>query len=59
LAAQKGYIYYVGEHIKTGEDVNAKDNVDYTPLHNAAEIGGFDVVKALIDGRSIVDAKTD
>jgi ankyrin repeat protein len=39
--------------------VNAKDNLGYTPLHNAAEGGRFDVVKALIDGRAIVDAKTD
>jgi hypothetical protein len=28
-------------------------------LHNAAERGSIDVVKALIDGRAIVDAKTD
>jgi ankyrin repeat protein len=39
--------------------VNAKDNLSYMPLHNAADGGRFDVVKALINGRAIVDAKTD
>jgi hypothetical protein len=39
--------------------VKAKDNLGYMRLHNAADCGRFDVVKALIDGRAIVDAKTD
>jgi hypothetical protein len=39
--------------------VNAKDNLSYMPLHNAAEGWHFDVVKALIYGGTIVDEKTD
>jgi hypothetical protein len=36
--------------------VNAKDNLGYMSLHNAIEGWHFDVVKALIDDRAIVDA---
>jgi ankyrin repeat protein len=59
LAAQKGYIYYVGELIKTRGYVNGKDNLGYMALHNSADGEGFDDVKALIGGRAIVDEKTD
>ncbi|MFH1831407.1 MAG: ankyrin repeat domain-containing protein [bacterium] len=46
--------YLVGN----GAGINAKDNIDRTPLHCAAGYGTLDVVKYLVEKSADIDAKT-
>ena len=49
-AADKGNIEAVKQHLAAGADVNAKDEVESTPLHIAAREGHKEIVELLIEG---------
>lgn len=57
-AAEEGDTDLVRSLIKQGADVNAKDALHYTPLHNAAQYGLAETCKLLLDNGADVNAKS-
>ena len=51
VAAAVGNIEAVQQHLAAGEDVNAKDEFGYAPLHNAAWIGHKEIAELLVAKR--------
>ena len=47
------------EFLDAGDDVNAKDNIGKTPLHQAASDGDMQIAELLIDNGANVNAKDD
>ncbi|XP_077299625.1 uncharacterized protein LOC143920574 [Arctopsyche grandis] len=45
--------------VKTGADVNCKNDSDNTPLHNATEHGDINVIQYLVDNGADVNCKND
>ena len=58
-AAKKGNIEAVKQHLDAGTGVNAKGEVGYTPLRNAAFYGHKEIVELLIANGADVNAKDD
>ena len=58
LAAREGNIEAVKQAIDDGADLNAKDNVNMTPLHWAANGGHKEIVELLITNGANVNART-
>ena len=56
-AASKGNIEAVKQHLATGTDVNAKDNIGMTPLHEAVRYGRKEIAELLIAGGADLNAK--
>jgi len=56
-AASKGNIEAVKQHLATGTDVNAKDNIGMTPLHEAVRYGRKEIAELLIAEGADVNAK--
>ena len=56
-AAGEGNIEAVKQHLAAGADVNAKDEVESTPLHIAAREGHKEIVELLIAKGADVNAK--
>ena len=56
-AANTGDIEEVQSELKAGADVNAKDDVEHTPLHSAAEQVHKTIVELLIAKGTEVNAK--
>ena len=59
VAAEKGNIEAVKQHLDAGADVNAKNEYGYTPLHWAAIDGHKEIVELLIAEGADVDAMND
>ena len=60
VAAGMGDLARVKSHIEQGADVNAQDELGWTPLYWAASLGRTDVAKFLIDkGADVQRAATD
>lgn len=57
LAAKSGNVKEVSRLLADGADVNAKDEIGATPLHNAAVEGHRDVAELLIAKGADIDAK--
>ena len=57
MAALRGNIEDVKQHLAAGADVDAKDSDGWTPLHWAAEGGHKDVAELLIAAGTDVNAK--
>ena len=58
-ATAKGNIEAVKQHLVAGTDVNTKNRMGWTPLHNAAVSGEKKTVELLISSRADVNAKDD
>ena len=58
-AAEEGNVEAVKQHLAAGTDVNAKDILGCTPLHNAAFFGQKEAVELLIAKGADVNAKDD
>ena len=56
-AAEDGNIEVVKQHIAAGTDVNAKDEIGWSPLHGAAVKGHKEVAELLIANGADVNAK--
>jgi len=56
-AVIEGNIEAVKQHLDAGVDVNAKDNIGFTPLHYAAQSGRKEIVELLIAKGADVNAK--
>jgi len=59
VAAKKGDIAAVKQHIANGKDVNEKDDVGRTPLHRAASSGNTEIAQLLIAKDAHINAKDD
>jgi ankyrin repeat protein len=59
LAAREGNIEAVKQAIDDGADLNAKDNVNMTPLHWAVNNSQKEIVELLIANGADVNAKTE
>jgi len=57
VAAKKGNIEAIKQHIANGADVNEKDDSEWTPLHYAASYGRKEIIELLIDNGADVNAK--
>ena len=57
VAARKGNIDVVKQHLAAGTDVDAKDAAPWTPLHWAAREGHKEIVELLIAKGTDVNAK--
>ncbi len=57
-ATAKGNIEAVKQHLVAGTDVNTKNRMGWTPLHNAAVSGEKETVELLISSGADVNAKT-
>jgi ankyrin repeat protein len=55
-AAQRGDIDAVKEFLARGSDINAFDEISFTPLHHAAKEGHLDLVKVLLEAGADVNA---
>ena len=56
-ATAKGNIEAVKQHLVAGTDVNTKNRMGWTPLHNAAVSGEKETVELLISSGADVNAK--
>jgi len=56
-AAAKGDLKKVRKLVEEGADVNARDNIGYTPLHYAASYGHLDVARLLLEEGADVNAR--
>jgi len=56
-ATATGNIEAVKQHLAAGTDVNTKNSMGWTPLHNAAVVGQKETVKLLITRGANVNAK--
>ena len=56
-ATAKGNIEAVKQHLIAGTDVNTKNHMGWTPLHNAAGFGQNEVAELLIAKGADVNAK--
>ena len=56
-AIEDGNIEAVKQHLAAGADVNAKDNIEWTPLHMAADLGYKEIVELLLTNGADVNAK--
>ena len=54
-----GNIEVVKQHLAAGADVNAKDDKEWTPLHDAAIYGRKEILELLISEGADVNAKDD
>ena len=59
IAANEGHIEAVKQHLAAGTDVNAKNRMEFTPLHYASIGGNKEVNKLLLDKGADVNAKDD
>ena len=57
-AARFGFIKEVKQHIAAGTDVNAKDFIQYTPLHGAAAEGHKEIAELLIANSADLNAQS-
>uniref|UniRef100_A0A8C6DSF3 Ankyrin repeat domain 31 n=1 Tax=Moschus moschiferus TaxID=68415 RepID=A0A8C6DSF3_MOSMO len=57
LAARRGHLSLVKALIKSGADVNLKDNAGWTPLHKAASKGWSDVIVELLKAGANVNCE--
>ena len=57
VAAKKGNIEAIKQHIANGADVNEKDDSEWTPLHYAASYGRKEIIELLIANGADVNAK--
>jgi ankyrin repeat protein len=55
-ATQRGDIDAVRAFLARGSDINAFDEVSFTPLHHAASEGHLDLVKVLLEAGADVNA---
>ena len=58
-ASAKGNIKAVKQHLAAGTDVNTKNRMGWTPLHNAAGFGQKEVAELLIAKGANVNAKDE
>ena len=58
ICIRKGYVKEVEWLIEAGADVNAQDNDNRTPLHNAVRFGARKIVELLIKNGANVNAQT-
>ena len=56
-ATATGNIEAVKQHLAAGTDLNTKNRMGWTPLHNAAGVGQKETVKLLITRGANVNAK--
>ena len=56
-ASKEGNIAAVKQYLSDGSDVNAKDDVGWTPLHSAVREGHKEITKLLITNGADVNAK--
>ena len=56
-AAQAGNIEAVKQHIAAGTDLNARDDDEWAPLHEAVDDGHTEIAKLLITAGANVNAK--
>ncbi len=58
IPASKGDLTSIEQALSKGEDINAKDAADQTPLMYASESGRLDMVKYLVEHGADVNAKS-
>ena len=56
-AAEENRVDILGALIKRGEDVNARDKYDYTPLYRAAENNCTEAVRLLVEHGADLDQR--
>lgn len=59
IAAANGNRNVVSFLLKMGEDINAPDNMNWTPLHHAAKEGELETVQFLVDNNADIYAKSN